>query len=94
MTADEVRMMDNKYALLFIRGERPIMDEKYDLLKHPNIALTADGSAAPYLHGEVTEAIATVSLVRDYDGAIPIIQPEDSGYEMFSDEEIEKLTEN
>ena len=34
MTPDEVRLLDNKYALLFIRGERPIMDEKYDILKH------------------------------------------------------------
>ena len=42
MTTDEVRMLDNKYALLFIRGERPIMDLKYDILKHPNVDLTAD----------------------------------------------------
>ena len=43
MTPDEVRMLDNRYALLFIRGERPVMDEKFDILKHPNIALTTDG---------------------------------------------------
>ena len=35
LTPDEVRMLDNRYALLFIRGERPIVDEKYDLMKHP-----------------------------------------------------------
>ena len=51
LTPDEVRMLDNRYALLFIRGERPVMDEKYDILKHPNIALTEDGGAAPYEHG-------------------------------------------
>ena len=39
MTPDEVRMLDNRYALLFIRGEPPIMDEKFDILKHPNMAL-------------------------------------------------------
>ncbi len=44
-------MLDNRYALLFIRGELPVMDEKYDILKHPNIALTEDGAAAPYEHG-------------------------------------------
>lgn len=44
---DEVRMLDNRYALLFIRGERPILDEKYEILKHPNVALTRDGKAAP-----------------------------------------------
>ncbi len=50
MTPDEVRMLDNRYALLFIRGERPIKDLKYDILKHPNIALTTDGQALPYNH--------------------------------------------
>ena len=48
LTPDEVRMLDNRYALLFIRGERPILDEKYDILKHPNVALTTDGKAPPY----------------------------------------------
>src|SRR5699024_6997265 len=43
MTPDEVRMMDNRYALLFIRGERPIKDLKYDILKHPNLSRTVDG---------------------------------------------------
>ena len=40
MTPDEVRMLDNKYALLFIRGERPVMDLKYDILKHPDVRMT------------------------------------------------------
>ena len=44
-TPDEVRMLDNRYALLFIRGERAVQDDKYDLLRHPNIKLTADGGA-------------------------------------------------
>lgn len=48
MTPDEVRLLDNENALLFIRGERPVMDKKYDLLKHPNIRLTADGGAEPF----------------------------------------------
>lgn len=39
LTPDEVRMLDNQYAILFIRGERPIMDFKYDILKHPNVVL-------------------------------------------------------
>lgn len=43
LTPDEVRMLDNQYAILFIRGERPIMDFKYDIMKHPNVALTTDG---------------------------------------------------
>lgn len=57
---DEVRMLDNQYALLFIRGERPVRDLKYDILKHPNIKLTTDGGASPYLHGEDTQSIASI----------------------------------
>lgn len=45
---DEVRMLDNQYALLFIRGERPILDHKYDLTKHPNVRYTEDGGAEPF----------------------------------------------
>lgn len=48
MQPDEVRMLDNDYALVFIRGERPIMDRKYDLLKHPNVKYTEDGGAPAY----------------------------------------------
>ena len=36
MTPDEVRTLDNDYAILFIRGEKPVIDKKYDILKHPN----------------------------------------------------------
>lgn len=50
LTPDEVRMLDNRYALLFVRGERPIVDEKYNLLKHPNIAFTPDRGGKPYRH--------------------------------------------
>lgn len=50
MTPDEVRLLDNKNAVVFIRGERPVIDGKYNLMKHPNIAFTEDGGAAPYLH--------------------------------------------
>lgn len=50
LTPDEVRMLDNSKALVFIRGERPVMDDKYELMRHPNISLTEDGGALPYLH--------------------------------------------
>ena len=48
MTPDEVRLLDNSKCILFIRGERPVVDYKYNLLKHPNIRYTEDGGAAPY----------------------------------------------
>ena len=50
LTPDEVRMLDNRYALVLLRGEAPVIDEKYDLMRHPNIKLTGDGGAAPYVH--------------------------------------------
>ncbi|SMC62349.1 VirD4-like conjugal transfer protein, CD1115 family [Papillibacter cinnamivorans] len=62
LTPDEVRMLDNQYALLFIRGERPVRDLKYNILKHPNVALTADGSSRPYRHGEDTRSIASITI--------------------------------
>ncbi len=52
LTLDEVRLLDNSNALIFIRGEKPIMDKKFDILSHPNIKLTADGGAVPYTHNK------------------------------------------
>ena len=88
LTPDEVRMLDNQYAILFIRGERPVMDFKYDILKHPNVALTADGKAEPYQHGEVTASVAVV----DYLDINPKLIDYDYGettYELLSDEDFE-----
>ena len=65
LTPDEVRMLDNRNALLFIRGERPVMDEKFDIAKHPNFKLSADGGAAPYRHGEDKHSIAEIHVRRD-----------------------------
>lgn len=52
LTLDEVRLLDNSNALVFIRGEKPIMDKKFDILSHPNIKSTEDGGAAPYSHSK------------------------------------------
>lgn len=57
LTADEVRLLDNNDGLLFIRGERPIKDKKYNLLKHPNIKQTLDGGYPPYIHGQASHFI-------------------------------------
>ena len=91
LTPDEVRMLDNRYALLFIRGERPVMDEKYDILKHPNIALTEDGGAAPYEHGGTENAVATLSFAGV--SAETLFEPNEPipDYELLSDEDIEAL---
>ena len=50
LTPDEVRKLVNRYALLFIRGASPVMDEKYDLMHHPAISHSSLGGAAPYIH--------------------------------------------
>ena len=91
MTPDEVRMLDNRCALLFIRGERPVKDEKYDIRKHPNVALSADGKGKPYRHGEVTEAVATISIAESVEGLeFPEVLP-DTEYELLSEEDLETM---
>mgnify|MGYP003194765589 FL=1 len=84
-TADEVRMLDNRYALLFIRGEHPIQDEKYDILRHPNISFTADGGMPPYMHGQAPLA---------FDSGEVLLSGEYGDYEALSEEEIFKLYNN
>ena len=88
---DEVRMLDNRYALLFIRGEPPIMDEKYNILKHPNVSLTTDGGAAPYEHGGTENAIATLSFAGAAAETVPAPNEPIPDYELLSDEDIEAL---
>lgn len=78
LTPDEVRMLDNRYALLFIRGERVIMDHKYNLMKHPNVKLSEDGGAEPYDYAKAPLAHDTFAFDADrYDD-----------YELLSDEDI------
>lgn len=83
LTADEVRLLDNDYALLFIRGEKPIFDKKYDLLKHPRIKETKDGKAPCYRHG-----LVKYNIENWYD--IPI---SDKEYELLSEEDLEEYLE-
>ena len=59
LTPDEVRKLDNRYALLFIRGASPVMDEKYDLMHHPAISHSSLGGAAPYIHHGTKPAVYT-----------------------------------
>lgn len=80
MTPDEVRLLDNKYGILIIKGERPILDLKYDLFKHPRIKETTDGGANPYRHGEIK-----YNIDNWYD-----IELSDNEYELLSNEEMEE----
>ena len=91
MTPDEVRMLDNNLALLFIRGEAPLMDEKYDLLKHPNIKYTTDGGAAAFTHGGTENAVADMVIGRLTPGDLANIQEPEAFYELLSDEDMENI---
>ena len=90
LTPDEVRMLDNKYAILFIRGERPIKDLKYDILKHPNLEYTTDGKAKAYEHGKINNSIATIEVDYNFDNYnFTDIEEIAKDYEIISSEDIE-----
>lgn len=87
LTPDEVRLLDNRYALLFIRGEYPIMDLKYDLLKHPKVAQSADGKGKPYYHNELTLEHSSITILEEDFKDIAMIESSPSNYELLSDED-------
>ena len=89
LDAAEVRMLDNRYALLFIRGEMPIMDEKYDLLNHPNVKFTPEKGGAPYVHGGTELSVGSLSLSTVSGTETKFINLSEIEFELLSDEEIE-----
>ena len=97
MTPDEVRMLDNHYALLFIRGERPVMDLKYDILKHPDVSMTTDGKMDPYVHGVPWDASSSIELVYDPElikeaaENAKLIELPDTDYVLLSEDDVEKM---
>ena len=96
MTQDEVRMLDNRYAILFIRGERPVMDLKYDIMKHPAVGMTTDGGTEPYIHGQPKDAAYTLRLAFDSDdiefanSMKNVIEIPEGDYVLLSEEDVEK----
>ena len=87
LTPDEVRMLDNRYAILFIRGELPVMDLKYDILRHPAVELTADGKGGVYQHGKVTRNVATIEVQHLDPDTLPDTEVLETTYELLSDED-------
>lgn len=77
LTPDEVRLLDNRKALLFLRGERPILDDKFDLTRHPNVRFTEDGGAPPYDY-------ATAGAAKD---DCPIDPDRINDFELLEDED-------
>ena len=94
LTPDEVRMLDNRYAILFIRGELPVMDLKYDILKHPAVDLTADGKGGVYQHGKVTSNVATIEVQYLDPDTLPDTKVSETTYELLSDEDFNSETNN
>ena len=90
LDAAEVRLLDNQNAILFIRGEKPVLDEKYNILKHPNVALTTDGKAEAYQHGTAENAVATVSFAQGGEAISFAAEETETMYELLSDEELEE----
>ena len=91
MTPDEVRMLDNQYALLFIRGERPVKDFKFDILKHPNVKLSKDGGAPGYKHGLDKYSTATIKFNEKEFDADVTIETGEFDYVLLTDDEIEEI---
>ncbi len=95
LTPDEVRAMDNAYEIVFIRGERPVIDRKYDILQHPNIKLTEDGGAAPYVHKpQISYVRPDLSLFFDSLDNVEILADELFDDEKIEDKQIDELEEN
>ncbi len=88
LTADEVRLLDNRYALLFIRGERPVMDAKYEITRHPELSLTVDGGKDSYRHGEATKDVATIRIEYGELDGNEVASDEEDDYVLLSEEEI------
>lgn len=89
MTPDEVRMLDNDKAILFIRGERPILDQKYDITGHPRFKDSAQGNGRSFLHGEISESIGEICLMDSICEAKEISSQEE--YIVLDAEEIEEI---
>lgn len=89
-TSDEMRMLDNQYALLFIRGERPVMDLKYDLTKHPNFGLTPEGGGKPYIHGEDSRSFAGISIDQTLLDQAQEWEIDTTSFMLLSEEELEE----
>ncbi len=91
LDSSEVRLLDNQYALLFIRGEPPVEDYKYDILKHPNVKLTTDGGAEPYRHGQDLLSFATLGLDEEALKKATKTPVGEDEYLFFCEEELENL---
>lgn len=89
-------MLDNDKAILLIRGEKPVVDRKYNILKHPNVKNTTDGQAKAYEHGITNRANESILQLKpeevnkeDIKNIQQMRQIEKVKVELLSEEDIE-----
>lgn len=96
LSIDEVRMLDNNKCILMIRGEKPIMDYKYDILKHPNVKYTTDGKGKEYIHGRTDRATMQIGNIVNLEDEeyknVEIVELDEieTKMELLSSQEIEQ----
>lgn len=84
---DEIRKLDNRYAILLLRGEAPMLDEKYDLMSHPGIRLTPDCGAPAYDHTLAPRAKDDVILDPNRADDYAILDADDILYSNYENED-------
>lgn len=87
-------MLDNNKSILLIRGEKPVIDFKYDILKHKNVKFTSDGNGKMYEHGVVDKATGVITSLTLEELEIlkntkELKELENTDYELLSEEDIE-----
>lgn len=88
-------MLDNRYAILFIRGEFPVMDLKYDISKHPAVDLTADGKGGMFISTARSQVMLRLLEVQYLDpDTLPDTEVSETTYELLSDEDFNSETNN
>ena len=96
LSIDEVRMLDNNKCILMIRGEKPIIDNKYNILKHPNVKYTTDGKGKEYIHGKTDRLTLKVGSIVNLEDEeyknIEIVELDEikTDMELLSSQEIEQ----
>ena len=94
LQASEVRLLDNNKAIFLLKGERPVMDFKFNIFKSKEINKTSLGNKKDYIHGRVNKDVGNIKL--DYERLTiekqeSKINMEDIGYELLTSEELEKI---
>ena len=94
LTPDEVRKLDNSDAIFFMRGEDPVIDRKYDVMRHPNVKYTETGGAAAYEYGRITGCSAVIELIDPKDAVCTEAKDIKTNYVLLSEADLSEKEEN